>query len=76
MTSSGDFNADKINHGKRFSVYVKTSWEIFSETIQQIKTVALDKNSANPKHSGKVAGCVDTTVKVAGRDISKFHDQN
>ena len=76
MASSGDFHVDEINHEKRFSVYVKTSWEIFSKTIQEIETVALDKNSANPKHTGKVATGVDATVKVAGRDILKFHDQN
>ena len=76
MTSSGDFHVDEINHKERFSVYVKTSWEIFSKTIQEIETVALDKNSANPKHTGKVATGVDATVKVAGRDILKFHDQN
>ena len=74
MTSSGDFYVDEINHEKRFSAYVKTSWDIFSETVQEIETVALD-NSANPKHSGKLAAGVDTTVKVAGRDILKFHDQ-
>ena len=66
MPSSGDFYVDEINHKKRFPVYVKTSWEIFSETIHQTKNVALHKSEANPKHAGKVAAGLDTTVKVAG----------
>ena len=67
MPSSGDFYVDEINHEERFSVYVKTSWDIFSETIQEIKNVALDKSEANPEYSGKVATGVDFTVKVAGK---------
>ena len=66
MASSGDFYVDEINHEKRFSDYVKTSWEIFSETIQQTKNVALDKSDANPEYSGKVGSGVDITVKAAG----------
>ena len=66
MTSSGDFSVDEINHEKRFSDYVKTSLEIFSETIQQTKNVALDKSEANPEYSGKVGTGVDITVKAAG----------
>ena len=66
MPSSGDFYVDEINHEERFSVYVKTSWDIFSETIQEIKNVALDKSEANPEYSGKVATGVDITVKAAG----------
>ena len=49
---------------KRFSVYVKTSWEIFAATIQEIENVALNKNTA--KGSEKAAIAIDATAIIAG----------
>ena len=77
MISSGDSHVGKINPEcrERFSEYVKTSWDFFTENVQQIKNVALDKNMAHPKHSGKIAEGLNITVNaagtIAGRNISE-----
>ena len=77
MPSSGDFSVDEINHEKRFSVYVKTSWEIFTAFIQEIKDVALDKKRAKPEYSEKAAEELENTIYysvgiIAGINIISF----
>ena len=68
MASSEDSHVPQINSEcqERFSVYVKTSWKLFTATIQEIEDVALDKKKAYPKYSEKVATELNNALNAAG----------